>query len=202
MALKAAWLTIALTLSVVASPGATAWGQPSTSPPEHKTSFSSGIKATPGNIKLASFGANQEAIIPIELENVTKDRIYLFVVGDRRASVSDGNSLRLQEAIGLTFCNMLYPQEVATKLCIDRNGIDLNYYSYIESGEKLEISLRYLLDHVKAGYTPSGSISFRLMMVSRVAHAAPGSPEVQADPKNITTPQLVIFNFPPQPLAQ
>jgi len=167
---------------------------------EEKGSRSAGLKSSIGKMSIFTQGATKGLAIQLVIENVTKNRIYLFITGDSRASLSDGNSLTLQEVIGLTYCRMLYPPEKATMLCLDNHGVDLSYYSYVEAGEKADLSLRYKFDHISSGYSPSGSVSFRVIMVSRVSYAEPGSFEA-ADPKNITSPQVVILNFPLKPLS-
>jgi hypothetical protein len=195
MTVRASRFAVALSLLLTASM------HPSiSSSREEKASQSSGLKASIGQISIFTHGAAKGLAIQLVLENVTKNRIYLFITGDSRASLSDGNSLTLQEVIGLTYCRMLYPPERATQLCLDNHGMDLNYYSYIDSSGKADLSLRYALDRAPSGYSPSGSLSFRIIIVSRVAHAAPNSLEAEADPKNITSPQVVILNFPLTPL--
>ncbi|MGH6810789.1 MAG: hypothetical protein ACREDM_00090 [Methylocella sp.] len=199
MTVKAARFAAAFLLLVIAFMHP-ALSQPSSSSRQSKASQSSGLKATIGKLSVFTNAATKGLAIQLVLENITRNRIYLFITGDSRASLSDGNSLTLREVIGLTYCRILSPPEQATKFCLDSHGMDLNYYSYIDAGETADLSLRYSLDNVSSGYTPSGSLSFRLIMASRVAHALPNSLEAQADPKSITSPQVVILNFPLTPL--
>jgi len=163
---------------------------------DEKTVQSSGLKASKGKISLVSQGTSKELAIQLILENITENRIYLFIIGDQRASLSDGKSLKLREVIGMPLCGLLYSPDVATKRCIEEHGMDINYYSYIDAGETSDISLRYTFDHVDSGFNPSGSLSFRTIMVSRVARAPLNSLEAGADSKGITDPKVIILNFP------
>ena len=178
----------------------TAWGQNAPSS-EYSSAQSSGLRASIGAINTIVERRSKVVSIQIILENITSNRIYLFAVGGNQAAISDGQSLKLEDVIGLTYCKLQFHQEKNTRLCVERHGGDLNYYSYIDSGGKSALSIRYLLpDHLPREYVPLGSLSFRLIMVSRVASALPNSLEAQANPNSISSPHLIVLNFPLIPL--
>ncbi|MBE7210975.1 MAG: hypothetical protein INR65_08140 [Gluconacetobacter diazotrophicus] len=186
----------ALVLSIVAAPRIEAWGQADAG--QRRLVRSSGLDASIGIINLPQAG---EIEVPLSLTNSTKQRMYLFITGDNRATLSDGHSLRLKEVVGVTYCKLLYPPEKVAQLCMEQHGNDVNYYSYIEPGDSSHISFQYSMDHVPQGYTASGAINFRAIAIIRNAFAVPNSLEVRANPGNITPPQVVILNFPAWPLA-
>jgi hypothetical protein len=163
---------------------------------ETKSSQSSGLKASIGRISVFDHGNNKGLAIQVILTNVTKNRIYVFLTGDAKAALSDGNTLSLEEIIGVTYCRMLYPPEQATAFCMKTHGMDLDYYSYVDPEGQSDLLLRYMFDGAGSQYTPDGSLSFRLIMITRVAHTLADSLEAQADPKSVAAPQIVILNFP------
>lgn len=179
-----------------------AWGQSGAPSPDRNISQSSGLKASIGKTNILRKSVVEGISIQIVLENVTNNRIYLFVTGDKKVSLSDGQTIILKEVTGLPYCKMPYAQEKAARLCIENRGGDLSYYSYIDPHDKSDISLQYLLERrAHREYGPSGSLGLRLILVSRVAHALPNSLEAQANPDSISSPELVILNFPLIPLS-
>ena len=182
--------------------GALVWGgSPYEAAAQNRTV--QGVSVSIGPINLIE---GNNIVMNVDVKNTSANRAYLFFVGNKRSSLSNGFTDYINQVVGIPACDTFTDDDARNmNKCLADHGNDLDYYQSLEPGDSVTISLTFkgmTAEQRSAPIAAGTTMNYSLRLAARFGPASPSSIQDMQNAPPMSRPQAITFNFPPIPVKE